>query len=377
MSRSRSLWALVAILAALIAYVGIATAANAWLPQFNHSQAYGAFPDNHLVQAMVRWDSGWYAGIAEEGYWYQPGKQSPVAFFPAYPMAVRAVRWLGVHSYVAGILVSAVCGVLAMWLFFAWARRLVGSEKAFPALTLFLVYPFVFYVFGVMYPEALFLSLVIPAFLFLERGNVWLATLFGVLATTCRPVAPAVVMGLVARQIELRLQRGERVRPVDFVPVLAAAGMGGYMAFLGLEFGDPLAFVHVQSAPGWDHEPGWRTWLKVQWFKEMFPRVDPEVGFRLGLHAALTLGALALLVPMKRRLGWGYTIYSAIAVAIPAAGIKDFHGMGRYVMAAFPCVLTLSLLIGERAKLRAGVMIVSAGMGLWWVVRFAQGGWPA
>ncbi|MBX5484019.1 MAG: hypothetical protein IRZ16_19515 [Myxococcaceae bacterium] len=64
-------------------YVGVATLANAFLPEFNLSPAHDDFPHVPLVQALVRWDSGWYASIAEGGYWYKPGHQSPVAFFPA------------------------------------------------------------------------------------------------------------------------------------------------------------------------------------------------------------------------------------------------------------------------------------------------------
>ncbi|MBX5484018.1 MAG: hypothetical protein IRZ16_19510 [Myxococcaceae bacterium] len=292
-------------------------------------------------------------------------------------MAIRALRSIGLHTWIAGILISAVCGPLAMWQFFRWARHLVGDDRAFAATALFLVYPFAYSLFGVVYTEALFLALVIPAFLCLERGNVWLATLFGALATACRPVAPAVVVGLVVRQLELRRLRQEPIRAIDFVPALSAVGMTAFMAFLWLRFDDPLDFAHVQAAPGRDHPPGWHTWLKVTWFKKMFPRVRPDIGFWLGMHAALTVGALALCVATKKRLGWGSAAYAFVAVAIPAAGIKDFQGMGRYAMAAFPCILTLSLLIGERPRLRRAAMVTSAAIALYFVVNFARSEWTA
>jgi hypothetical protein len=56
------------------------------------------------VNLPVRWDAGWYLGIALNGYDYDPNArkttQQNVAFFPAYPMAMRAVTaWIGGRLY--------------------------------------------------------------------------------------------------------------------------------------------------------------------------------------------------------------------------------------------------------------------------------------
>src|SRR5579862_9540163 len=45
------------------------------------------FPGRPWLGAWVHWDSGWYADIADRGYWMFSTKvQSPVAFFPTYPI---------------------------------------------------------------------------------------------------------------------------------------------------------------------------------------------------------------------------------------------------------------------------------------------------
>src|SRR3954468_25006681 len=101
------------------------------------------------------------------------------------------------------------------------------------------------------------------------------------------------------------------------------------MIFSGVSFDDPLAFAHVQSAPGWDNAPGWHSWLKVAWFETMFPRVAPIVAFRLGGRALVTLVALSLVVPTWKRLGHGYGAYVLVAVGLPALSSHDFQGLGR------------------------------------------------
>src|SRR5688572_22754264 len=63
-------------------------------------------PQLSLVGALGQWDGGWYLSIARAGYWYRPGEQSPVAFFPAYPLAIRAVSQTGLGLSLSGVLLS-------------------------------------------------------------------------------------------------------------------------------------------------------------------------------------------------------------------------------------------------------------------------------
>jgi hypothetical protein len=303
-----------------------------------------------LVQAWVRWDSGWYASIARDGYWYSPGMQTPVAFFPGYPLLIRALMQLGLNPYAAGFLVTLCSGLLAIWLFFRWASTLTDSKTARAASLLLVLYPFALYLYGAVYSDALLLALVVGAFLCLERDRIVWAAVLGMLATATRPIAPAVVLGLVIRQVERRRQRGEPIRALDFLPLLSLCGLGLYMAYQWRRFGDPLAFVHVQSAPGWDQPPGLETWFKFTWFRILFPRVAPLVAIRLVGHALITLGALALALPTRRLLGWGYAFYVAAAVGLPAVASKDFMGLGRYVLAAFPLFLTLAMWMRDRPR---------------------------
>ena len=233
-------------------------------------------PDSFVIKALTHWDAGWYGEIAKNGYWYNPGTQSPVAYFPLYPMAVRALTWMGLNRWVAGPLLSLLCALGGMLLFRKWAM-VVKPAAAATAFLALLFYPFNEYLYGFMYSDALFLLVGVAAFYSVERDRPFLAALFGIMATACRPVAPALVIGLVLRSIERRRLAGQSIGWRDFVPGLAGLGFAAWLAFLGWRFDDPLAFAHVQGSPGWDQIPGWHSWLKVEWFKTMFPRVAPLV----------------------------------------------------------------------------------------------------
>jgi hypothetical protein len=60
-----------------------------------------------LWDLLFRWDSNWYGRIAQQGYEYLPDKPSSVAFFPLYPICLRAVGAMtGAQVTLAGFLVS-------------------------------------------------------------------------------------------------------------------------------------------------------------------------------------------------------------------------------------------------------------------------------
>lgn len=359
MSRSASRTvALVALGAVLTCSIVVMLAARS-APE-SYSPARTSWPDSHLLVGWARYDAGWYAHIATEGYSYTPGQQSPVAFFPAYPVVLRGLGALGVDTFIAGVLLTLVCGLAAVVLFTRWARLLEGEEAARDAGLLLVLYPFAYYLYGAMYSDALFLLLVVGAFYLLERGQLLPAVLLAAVATAARPVAPALVFGLLARRLEWKHHRGEKWSLQDALPVLAALGLVVYCLYLWRAFDEPFAFAKVQSAPGWDQKPGWRTWLKVRWFQGFSSAMSVGDGLRLVGHAAFSLGALALVWPTVKRLGWGYGAYVAAMVGMPTLSSKDFMGMGRYLLASFPLFLTLALLLHERPRLRWGVLATSA-----------------
>lgn len=328
------------------------------------------------VRALSRWDAGWYVSIAKNGYWYHgPTEQSSVAYFPGYGLAIRAMSFLGFNRYIGGELVSLVCGLAAVVVFSRW-EKMLRARLQLPAGTTgtlaLALYPCAFYLYGVMYADGLALLLTIAAFLALEEDHPVLATALGALATACRPIAPALVIGLVVRSLELRRRAGAPIRLVDLLPVFAALGFVAYLGFLQFAFDDAFAFAHVQSAPGWDQTPGWHTWLKVPFFKMLFPRVAPMVAVRLVGHALATFGALALCVPTWRRLGVGYGSYCFIAVALPALSSKDFHSLARYVIAAFPLFLIGGLMLEKHPRARLAWLTASAAGML--AMAFAFGG---
>ncbi len=323
---------------------------------------------------LMHWDSNWYREIALNGYWYRPGEQSPVAFFPGFPLTVRALTFTGLGVWASEALLSLACGLSALFVFRRWARHLAPESTAATATWALALYPLAFFLFGVGYADSLFLLLVCSAFLCLEEDLPAAAALIGALATFSRPAAPAVVLGLLARAIERRRAAKLPVRARDLLPALAGAGAAAYMLYLGLEFGDPKAFATVQSAPGWDQPFGFHTAFKITLIDALRSgRLSLPELLRLLGHAAAAATAVLLLWPTWKRLPRSYALYAAIAIALPILASKDFIGFGRYAFAAFPFFLTVAFLLEERPPLRRFVWPVSAGLLVFLTFQFGGG----
>ena len=88
----------------------VAFLANLVFPQYQDQQFSVFRADNLFWDGFARYDAGWYHGIASQGYAYGAGGRNNLAFFPVYPMLMRAGGWLlGERQedyYFAGIVIS-------------------------------------------------------------------------------------------------------------------------------------------------------------------------------------------------------------------------------------------------------------------------------
>ncbi len=139
--------------------------------------------------------------------------------------------------------------------------------------------------------------------------------------------------------------------------LLAPLGLVGYCAYLGIRFGRPFAFVQAQA--GWGQEPGPATWAKVSWFREMArsPYLDPGHLHLIG-NAAVAVLAVWLLPRVFRRFGRAYGVYATILILAAALSTKDFIGMARYVLPAFPLFAVAGIGLARSPRKGRGAIVV-------------------
>lgn len=208
-----------------------------------------------------RWDWDRYLTIAEYGYTSGKGPAydaNIVAFFPGYPMVLRAVH-LAVRDWAAsGLLISLVAGAvacvaLARLAEFEWraGKRADdepgGGRVAVTAVLLLVCAPAaVFLAAG--YTESLFLALGIPAWLAARRRRWVLACVLTGLACSVRIDGAFEAAGIGIMFLLSRPKARDWARLPAFALPLAA--VGGYFAYLEDIKGDWLAWFTAEKQ-GW------------------------------------------------------------------------------------------------------------------------------
>ena len=361
---------------------------------FGHASEHpeASFPGSGLLGGWIHFDASWYRSIAEDGYRLVDG-QSNVAFFPFYPLVMRSLSGVFASSYGAGMAITFTAGLLGVVLFWTWTADRLPTDARRYALALLLVYPYVWYLVGAVYADALFLVATLAAFLALERSHTLTAGVLGALAAATRPVGPAVVIALAVRQLErrgalrttTRVWRGRswafpvgvewsKLRASDALVLVSAVGFAAYSGYLWVRWGDPLLFSTVQKY--WNQSNGPVTWFKLHLAGITVLRLRSRWLYIIGcsFQGGLALGSLYLVGRIRRRFGWGYATLVVFLMGIPVIGSKDFQGLGRYLLAAFPVFAWAGAWLADQPRGRRRAILGGSAVSLLvWSHLFARG----
>jgi len=313
--------------------------------------------DNDLVNLPLRWDAGWYLSVARIGYMWTPrdvGRQQNVAFFPAFPMAMRTMGRLfggsGVAYLYGGLAVSHVAFLWALMLLYQLARDDLGDAPAAAAgVTLLASYPFsVFH--AAVYTESMFLLAVVGAVLAFKRERWVHACLWGALAGLTRP--NGVLLSLTVAVLAFgprpeRPQGGARRVSVGGLAAIVApiAGAALYWLFLWQFTGNPFQWSEQHEA--WGRTFGLEPLLDMHAYDVM--------------NAVPVLLALAASIPIGIRLGWGYAVF-ILSNLLPPLMAGGFMSTGRLTATLFPLFIWLGAM--TRRATWAAVLIFAMLQGL-------------
>jgi hypothetical protein len=332
------------LVSALVAY-----AANVTLPQYQ-DQGFGVFPrqDHPFWDAFARFDSGWYHGIASQGYQYRGIGRNNLAFFPMYPLLMRAGGWaLGGRQqdfYFAGIVISWLAFAAAMTVLYRLALLDLPRSAALRAVCYAAVFPFSFF-FGMVYSESLYLLGLVTAAYALRTSRWVTGAAAGAAMTATRVTGVMAVPGLA--WLALRAGANDRSRQKKAVAAVAAAFVG-IAAFSAFNYAiSPSAFTWYDSITFWNYHPGGnplgpflgltRALLTRPYQFLTTERMAPYDT----LNASAAIVALALVPLIWKRFNFGYALIVLAAILLPLSS-GQFEGLGRYTSVQFPIFLALA-----------------------------------
>lgn len=347
----------------------------------------GAYPEPlGALSYWAHWDGRFFAHIALNGY----DSRSATAFFPGYPLLLRAGVEAGLGVAVAAVVVSSLATLAGLYFVYELGRKWYGEREALAATAALALFPTAFFL-NAAYSEPLFLALSAGAVWALYvRRDILLAGALGYAAAGTRNLGFLLVLPLAYEWLRDRRSFGW----LGLIGVVGPPiGLATYVIYLWRASGEPLLFSLVYRQ-NWGREFG--NPLRTLWHGlERAPdgvdyllptrvfetsSVNPPFLLSNTLNVLFLAFALATLALAVRRVPIGVLLFAVPAAIGPLA--LDLSGLPlisypRYVLVVFPLFLALGPTLA-RSRLALGVwLFVSAALGAYLTLLFVTWRWVA
>lgn len=344
----------------------------------------GSFGPHLLLFRWDRFDVNWYLMIARYGYWTptattfaRDGGQMPTAFFPLYPMLIKAATLVFgfQHEFLLAMIIANLGSLAAFIAVGLFAAQESGGDNALHTVLVFAAYPLAFFLVAA-YTEGIFVALAVFCLYCARRGAWWIAAALAFLAGLTRFTGIVLILPLLweyGRQQRWWSRTGwtagrwkDRLRPSVLGRALVVVGatpaaVGAYMYYLKRHFGDPLSFIHAAEA-NWYHRP-MAPWASIAHALQGLRGAQPwSYQQALVLLDFVPLAAAALLTLVAaRRMPVAFTLYLAgllyLCISAPATWTNDVYvSSARYLIPAVPLFMLVARWTRRRPALNLAVV---------------------
>ncbi|MGA6173760.1 mannosyltransferase family protein [Streptomyces sp. NPDC012600] len=344
-------------------------------------QGSGAREAGALFAPFQQWDANHYLHIARDGYFpadegpWTSGWDNREAFFPGFPLLLRAVHVIVPNWTAAGLLISLVAGAVAVLALSRIARSYVPEDADGRRTALFFLLSPCAVFLAVGYTEALFLAFALPAWLAAQRHRWAWAAVLTTLATTVRVsglfLAAAIAVLFVLTALSARPGKGWRGLAWLTLPALPPLA---YSWYLHAHTGDWMAWKHAQER-GWyrDFHTPWEAWTNT--WNAAFDgghTTGYAIMFQAELAAMLVGLVLAALLLRHRR--WPEAVY--VALSLWALGTSYWYtSIPRATLLWWPLWVGLAALSLRRPWFRTAYLCAAVPASALVALAFLTGRW--
>ena len=320
---------------------------------------------DNIGSSFERWDALWFLRIAEDGYAENDGS---AAFFPLYPMTVRAVSTaIGGHPLAAALIVSNAAFLAALIVVYLLTKLEFDETVARRTTVYMSVWPTALF-FLAPYSESLFLLLAAGSFLCARRSKwVWAAVL-GALAAATRSIGIVLVLVLAVEALhQYKEKRDPRLASLLRPLALSSLVGVGTLAYL---------FYWKVAADTWLAPIGEQAnWQRVFSFPLLTLRSGTDAAFEfIGvggggyplLDWAVVVPALAAAVWVAVKARPAYAVYAWASLLLPLTFIfeaRPFMSVPRFTVVIWPIFWALARFAGRWNAHATIVACSAAGLG--------------
>jgi hypothetical protein len=341
------------------------------------TRPFGAFGDL-LVAPAARWDSVWFLDIARSGY----GGGDRAAFFPLYPLLVKAGGFVCGSALVAAIAISCAAFVVGLAALHRLAVIEVGPEAARWAVVSLALFPGSLW-FSAAYSESLFLMVSVGAVLAARQERWAVAAGLGALGAATRSAGLLLMVPLALLWFDAWRARRAALHDAAWLLVVPAglAAFCGYLALDGEGAGAPFSAQdtwHRSLAGPW---AGIADGATAAWdgVRQLVHGPPPPVYFDKAAGDAMAIGrhnialfvclliAVPALVGALRRLPLAHGAYAVCALLLPLSypvGPQPLMSLPRFEAVLYPLFLWLGLWLARGPAWRRVAVLSVFAVGL-------------
>ena len=350
-----------------LAFIVVAYAAAWFLAGTQGRSAVG------FIQTWTQWDALHFVGIAEKGYFGDPNQPNEIAFFPLFPVLMRALSSIGFAPELAGMFISLVGSLVAGYFLYRLAESDLGEGAGRRALLYLFLFPTSVFLVA-PYSESLFLAGAIGAFYLARSGRWQFAGIPAAVAMGSRSAGIFLLFGLFVEFLRQRDFSLQTVANGALALVLGATPLLGYGIYLFRTTGSALGSYLEAQRNGWyrdltspiqSFKATWETWngdYATNWI----------FAWRLEILAA-AVGVFFLgWVLWKRE--WGYAAYMGATLAALLTS-SWYFSVPRILLTLFPMMLLLAGWTLKDSRRHENVVLVLAPLAALGVVVYTRSVW--
>ncbi|MER8044953.1 hypothetical protein [Streptomyces sp. NPDC094032] len=344
---------------ALLGYLAVRLLGLLVLAHWTHLKGHGVWP-----VLATSWDSGWYLGIADHGYDRAlggPGHHDNLAFFPLFPLLIKAFAAVTPGSRASvGLVLAWACSLVAAWGIFAVGDRLHGRRTGTFLAVLWGALP-VAVVQWMGYTESLFTALAAWALYAVLSGRwAWAAGL-AVAAGLTRPTGVAVAAAVSAGAL-LAARRGEH----RALPAALAAPLGwlGFVAWVGVRLGRWDGYFAVQRT--WTNQwDGGAYTLRTLRGLLLHSRQPPL--FLVVVSLVLLVSAGLFLLCLTDRQPLPLLVFTGVLLLVVMGSGGVYFPRARFLVPGFPLLLPVALALARARRPAAALVLAGAALSSAWL----------
>ena len=295
-----------------------------------------------LWELLSRWDAGWYAQIATDGYDHAmrigpDGQPLPtnLAFFPLYPGLVAALHTV-MPVVAAEMVVSWGAGLATAGALYAIGARLRDPTTGVLLACLWAVIPHAI-VESMGYSETTFTALAAWSLFAVLRRRWLTAAVLCLLAGLTRPTGAALAVVIVLAAV-VAVCRSPRTWQAWIAIPLAPLGVAGFVGWVGLRLGRWDGYTYIQDV-------AWRLRFDggVTTVASLGTVITRPVQLAFVVtNLALMAGLALLIIGIGERLPWPLLGYGAGVLALAIGGAGYDWSKTRLLIPAFPLLLPIA-----------------------------------